>query len=206
MKVRQSPTVGTIHFSHPLRTIDDFDETIDDVALASIASSLKAISLKPVLFEEFCVADRLLFSADDYLDLGNSRIMKEINSLLTNNEMTKLLSLLLISLSTKSLSLCSFRLFYINKPEEVKAISTKVTKEELDDAIEDGYGVKYSKDRKKLLKAPYGLSGSYVISKGTVVVCDSAFSSCESLESIEIPNSVTSIGNGTFCIYVSVII
>ena len=30
MKGRKSPTVGTKDFSHPLRTVDDFDETIDD--------------------------------------------------------------------------------------------------------------------------------------------------------------------------------
>lgn len=35
-------------FSHPLRTVDDFDETIDDFSLASIALSLKAISMESV--------------------------------------------------------------------------------------------------------------------------------------------------------------
>ena len=44
MKGRKSPTKGTKNFSHPLRTVDDFDETIDDFSLASIALSLKAIS------------------------------------------------------------------------------------------------------------------------------------------------------------------
>ena len=61
MKGQKSPTIGTKDFSHPLRTVDDFDETIDDFALASIALSLKAISLKPSLLDEYGAADRLLF-------------------------------------------------------------------------------------------------------------------------------------------------
>ena len=41
MKGQTSPTVGTKDFSHPRRTKADFDETIDDFSLASIALSLK---------------------------------------------------------------------------------------------------------------------------------------------------------------------
>ena len=47
-----------------LRTVGDFDETINDFALASIALSLKAISLNPYLLDEYGAADRLLFSAE----------------------------------------------------------------------------------------------------------------------------------------------
>ena len=71
MKGQKSPTIGTKDFSHPLRTIDDFDETIDDFALATIALSLKAISLDSSLFNRFGASDRLLFSANDYLDLAD---------------------------------------------------------------------------------------------------------------------------------------
>lgn len=53
MKGQKSPTIGTKDFSHPLRTVDDFDETIDDFALASIALSLKAIFLNPSLLNEY---------------------------------------------------------------------------------------------------------------------------------------------------------
>ena len=35
MKGQKSPTIRTKDFSHPLRTVDDFNETIDDFALAS---------------------------------------------------------------------------------------------------------------------------------------------------------------------------
>ena len=84
MKGQKSPTIGTKDFSHPLRTVDDFDESIDDFALASIALSLKAISLKPSLFDEYGAADRLLFSADDYHDLSRSKVMSALQELMND--------------------------------------------------------------------------------------------------------------------------
>ena len=77
-------------------------------------------------------------------------------------------------------------------------LSTVATDEELNEAITDEWGVKYSKDERKLLKAPYELNGTYSIRKGTKIICDGSFCHCESLESIVIPDSVTSIGNRAF--------
>ena len=116
MKGQKSPTIGTKDFSHPLRTVDDFNETIDDFALASIALSLKAISLKPSLFDEYGAADRLLFSADDYCDLSKSKVMAALQEQMNNEELTILLSMFLLAKAKKNLALCSFRTFSISKP------------------------------------------------------------------------------------------
>ena len=89
MKGQKSPTIGTKDFSHPLRTVDDFDETIDDFALASIALSLKAISLKPSLLDEYGAADRLLFSVNDYNKLCKINLWKKLSKI-KNNEIKKL--------------------------------------------------------------------------------------------------------------------
>ena len=40
-------------------------------------------------------------------------------------------------------------------------MSTEATDEELNEAITDEFGVKYSKDGRKLLKVPYELNGTY---------------------------------------------
>lgn len=92
MKGQKSPTIGTKDFSHPLRTVDDFDETIDDFALASIALSLKAISLNPSLLDEYGAADRLLFSAEDYRDLSKSKVLAALQELMNDEEVNMLLS------------------------------------------------------------------------------------------------------------------
>ena len=198
MKGQKSPTIGTKDFSHPLRTIDDFDETIDDFALASIALSLKAISLNPSLLQTYGASDRLLFSATDYIDLSKSNTFTALQGLLADEEAKTLLSMFLLASAKKDLSMCSFRLFGVQKPKEGEVWSTEVTDEDLKNAVEDEFGVKYSKDWKRLLKAPYKIEGEYHIREGVKVIGDSAFWGCESLSSINIPNSVTYIGNDAF--------
>lgn len=198
MKGQKSPTIGTKDFSHPLRTIDDFDETIDDFALASIALSLKAISLDSSLLQSYGASDRLLFSGTDYLDLRKSKIFTALQSLLADVEARTLLSMFLLASAQKDLSMCSFRLFGLQKPKEKEVWSTEVTKEDLKNAVEDEYGVKYSKDWKRLLKAPTDLDGMYSIRKGVKVIANYAFRFCKSLVNINIPKGVTSIGNSAF--------
>ena len=78
----------------------------------------------------------------------------------------------------------------------VEPISTKATKE--DGEWYDEYGVKYSADRMKLIRAPENLYGNYRVLDGTVVICDDAFSGCRNLKEIILPSSITSIGGGTF--------
>ena len=197
MKGGISPTLGTKDFCHPLRTVNDFDETIDDFSLASIALSLKALSLKPTLLKEFGASDRLIFSADDYRDLGNSKVIVSLQTLFNDPDFLKLYALFLLAHSQRSLSMCSFRLFGVEKPKEEEVLSTKITQEDLKNAVEDEFGVKYSKDGKRLLWAPIG--GEYTIRKGTKVICDGAFLTWDSkLTTIHIPDSVTSIGNSAF--------
>ena len=198
MKGKKSPTIGTKDFSHPLRTIDDFDETIDDFALASIALSLKAISLDSSLLQSYGASDRLLFSATDYLDLSKSKIFAALQGLLSDVEARTLLSMFLLASAQKDLSMCSFRLFGLQKPKEMEVWSTEVTDEDLKNAVEDEYGVKYSKDWKRLLRAPSRLTGRYSIRKGAKVIGKNAFFKCISLTSINIPKSVTTIGECAF--------
>lgn len=204
MKGRKSPTIGTKDFAHPLRTVDDFDETIDDFALAVIALSLKAISLDPSLYTTYGASDRLLFAASDFLDLSKSKVLAALQSLLADEELKTLLSMFLMATAKKNLSMCSFRLFGLEEPhcevpKEVEVLSTEVTEEEIKNGIEDEYGVTYSKDGKRLLKASRRkLSGHYMIKEGTKVICNEAFLWLSSLTSINIPDSVTSIGNRAF--------
>ena len=202
MKGSQSPTIGTRDFSHPLRTVDDFDETIDDFSLASIALSLKAISMKSTLLDIYGASDRLLFSENDYRNPSNSKVISALQELMCDKDFCTLYSLFMLALARKELSACSFRLFIGEKPNITPVmnedLSTKRTEEELKEAFVDGRGVKYSKDGRKLLKAPGKLSGAYSVKEGTRIICDLAFSFCSSLSEIVIPSSVTSIGDCAF--------
>ena len=74
---------------------------------------------------------------------------------------------------------------------------TKATAKDLADAVEDEYGVKYSRDGKRLLKANGSLT-EYTVKPGTCIVCDEAFYWCESLQDVKLPDTVEIIGNGAF--------
>ena len=171
MKGQKSPTIGTKDFSHPLRTVDDFDETIDDFALASIALSLKAISLKPSLLDEYGAADRLLFSADDYCDLSKSKVMAALQEQINNKELTTLLSMFLLAKAKKNLALCSFRTFSISKPfydvEELIKLADLLFEKSKDEANHKKAFRLYSiADSKGSLYAKACLGYCYCLGKG----------------------------------------
>ena len=199
MKGQKSPTIGTKDFSHPQRTIDDFDKTIDDFALVSIALSLKAISLKPSLLDEFGAADRLLFSVEDYRDLSKSKILVALQELMVNNELLQFYSLFLLAYTGKNLSMFSSCFIRVEKPYVIEMLDTKVTDEEIENAVMDKYGIKYSKDGQRLLKADrYYIVGQCTIESKIKVICDNAFEKCEEMSSVVLPASVTNIGHFAF--------
>ena len=207
MKGQKSPTIGTKDFSHPLRTVDDFDETIDDFALASIALSLKAISMNSKLLDTYGASDRLLFSESDYRNPTSSKAISALQDLMCDKDFCTLYSLFMLALARKELSACSFRLFIGEKPNIIPVmnedLSTETTEEELKEAFVDEWGVKYSKDGRKLLKAPQELKGCYSIKEGIRIICDRAFDWCCSLSNIVIPDSVASIGKEAFSYCIS---
>ena len=200
MKGQKSPTIGTKDFSHPLRTVDDFNETIDDFALASIALSLKAISKNSTLLDAYGASDRLLFSESDYRTPSSSKAISALQDLMCDKDFCTLYSLFMLALARKELSACSCRLFIGEKPipsQTIEDLSTEITEDELKEAFMDEWGVKYSKDGRKLLKAPRELREGYSVKEGTRIICNNAFAGC-SLSNIAIPDSVTAIGDSAF--------
>ena len=200
MKGQKSPTIGTKDFSHPLRTVDDFNETIDDFALASIALSLKAISMNSTLLDIYGASDRLLFSESDYRTPSSSKAISALQDLMCDKNFCTLYSLFMLALARKELSACSCRLFIGEKPipsQTIEDLSTEITEDELKEAFIDERGVKYSKDVRKLLKVPQELRRGYSVKEGTRIICNNAFAGC-SLSNIAIPDSVTAIGDSAF--------
>ena len=201
MQGQKARELGSPDYRHPLRTEDCFNEHIDDFPLALIGMSLKAIALDTSLLQNNARSDSLLLSESDFHNIGECLMMKSLCALLNDAEFSKLYALFILAHSQQELSAVSFRLFLLNKVEKPieEVLSTEATEEDRKYAIIDEYGVKYSRDGKKLLKAYFSSwEEEYVVREGTEVICDGAFSCCFSLQSVTIPNSVTSIGDEAF--------
>lgn len=196
MKGQKSPTIGTKDFSHPLRTVDDFDENIDDFALASIALSLKAISLKPSLLDEYGAADRLLFSAEDYRDLSKSKVVVSLSELLGDTDLRLLYSLFNIAFVKKNLSFVSFRMFNIALPDNCWQEKNRF--DDLKQVFIDEFGVKYGRNGLILIRAPKDISGTYRIRKECRFINTKAFKGCSNLEKLILPHSLKTIGGMAF--------
>ena len=192
MKGQKSPTIGTKDFSHPLRTVDDFDQTIDDFALASIALSLKAVSLKPSLLDEYGAADRLLFSAEDYRDLSNSNVVVSLSELLGDTDLRLLYSLFNIAFVKKNLSFVSSRMFNIALPDNCWQEKNRF--DDLKQVFIDEFGVKYGRNGLILIRAPKDISGTYRIRKECRFINTKAFKGCSNLEKLILPHSLKTIG------------
>ena len=192
MKGQKSPTIGTKDFSHPLRTVDDFNETIDDFALASIALSLKAISLRSSLLDEYGGADRLLFSVEDYRDLSNSNVFVSLSELLGDTDLLLLYSMFNIACVKKNLSFVSFRMFNIALPDNCWQEKNRF--DDLKQVFIDEFGVKYGRNGLILIRAPKDISGAYRIRKECRFINTKAFKGCSNLEKLILPHSLKTIG------------
>ena len=199
MKGQKAREMGSPDFRHPARTEDNFNEHIDDFSLASILLSLRVIAEEPALLEKYGAADRLLFSEKDYRAIHDCQLLKDIFPA-EFPEVNTLVGLFIIALTQSDLSNISFRLLSLERPKEpeIEIISTEVTEEDKKDAWTDEFGVRYSKDGKKLLESTDQCLTNYTIRQGTRSICDSAFWNSLSLHSVTIPDSVTSIGDEAF--------
>ena len=199
MQGQKARELGSPDFRHPLRTEADFNEHIDDFPAISILLSLRLIAADPSLLDSYGASDRLLFAESDYRDISSCALFKEVFPS-HDVDVNTLVSLFTIADMHKSLSHVSFRLLAVRKPqrpEKIEILSTEVTKDDLANAVEDGFGAKFSKDGKRLLRGPDNIKG-YKIKEGTKVICDDAFFLRRSLQEISLPIGVTAIGHRAF--------
>ena len=197
MKGQKARELGSPDFRHPQRTVDDFDEHIDDFSIVSILFSLKAISDNSKLLERFGAIDRLLLSENDYMSLSASSLIKAI---IPNkqNITNRLAGILILELSHYNMIDSLYRLVVIPAPCKYndEELSTEITIRDWENSWKDEFGVRYNKYGDKLLRVPSSLA-SFTIKEGTKVICDMAFC-CSGIEKIDLPVSVKKIGKYAF--------
>ena len=199
MKGQKAREMGSPDFRHPARTEETFNEHIDDFSLASILLSLRVIAEEPALLEKYGAADRLLFSEKDYRAIHDCQLLKDIFPS-ECPEVNTLVGLFIIALTQSDLSDVSFRLLSLERPKEpeIEIISTEVTEEDEKDAWTDEFGVKYSKDGKKLIGHTISLENvDYKVKEGVIIICDRALQH-SNVRGIFLPDSIKAIGAVAF--------
>ena len=198
MSGQKARELGSPDFRHPQRTLNEFNDNIDNFPIASILLSLKAISINPQLIEEFGAPGRLLFSELDYIDLAESRLMHHITHISFCDGVEQLLTLFYFThsyLNIKPTFIKDYNYKKVNLPNP-----TTVTKEDLNNSFKDSYSAMYSKDRKRLLVGAYGL-GTYKICPKTEIICNNAFffgKECWNDINVVISENVKEIGRNPF--------
>jgi|GEM_PF-3074673 hypothetical protein len=94
---RKAIEEGSPNYQHPKRHEQTFNEKLDYFSMTIIALSIKALSLNQNLFNKFNNDDNIIFSANDFNNLFNSDIYKELYKL-NNKTIKKLLDDLFILL------------------------------------------------------------------------------------------------------------
>ena len=188
MKGQKARELGSPDFRHPQRNENDFDEHIDDFSFVSILLSLKMLSINPQLLSDFRNSGGLLLSARDYRDIGDSELLKIINSHSTDLELKSLFDLFLSVI-------VRYKYSFISKPIKLpRPFKAPVINGE--EIYVDKYGAIFSPDRKKLLK---GINvKSYFVPYGTEVISEKAFKDCYLLRMIIIPETVKVIQKEAF--------
>ena len=208
MKGQKARELGSPDFRHPLRTENDFDEHFDDFPISSIILSLKAISISPLLFEEFGGTNRLLMTERNYHDLYKSQIMNHLFYMLSIKDFAIVFSIFISSLNNYGIdnnAKSAIKELKFEFSSHHMLLHTKQQEIDRKRWYEDDRRIRYSIDGKRLL---YGdeLFSDYEIHEGTEIICDNAFSGIyyldgsgwRNLEQIIIPKSIKYIGVNPF--------
>lgn len=208
MKGQKARELGSPDFRHPLRTEDNFGNYIDDFPLALILFSLKAISINPLLIEEYGTGDSLLLSENDYRNIIDSKIMHILVFFTSVSDFSQIFSLFITTLSQFGPNSSIVQLFnnlLIQLSYKRMLFYSHYSKEDIYNGVEDENGILYSSDRKKLIRGRC-IYNPFEILPGTETICDDAFSppnfdDClcwNYIKKITIPSSVKNIGRNPF--------
>lgn len=119
MKGQKARELGSPDFRHPQRTVDDFDEHVDDFPIIIILLSLNCISIDYERFQELFQSDGTLFHESDYIDLANSKAFKHVLVLIRYKDINRLYAVLTIVLLEKEIDYKSYMILFNDYQKEI---------------------------------------------------------------------------------------
>ena len=175
------------------------DEGLDFVEFINLGGILRWNKSKQLMHQKFCIIDDKVVISGSYNWTNKAEYNDELVSIYKDETPTIEFYNNLFSTLQKKYK-AEPKPVSTPKPKEpeFEDLSTDVTDEDLANAWTDEFGVMYSNDGKRVLKASKPLKGmDYEIIDDTLVICDGAFQKKE-LHGITLPNSVKKIGAVAF--------
>ncbi len=185
MEGEEPRELGSPNFRHPFRDSKIYDSYIDDFSFALICMSLRAITLDPLIYEEFGSPDHLLLNEADIID-SSAPIKTRLRDYLNDEYFRDFARLFDSALKYGDLRFISLSNFSIPEPNQGLAVcSRKVSA----DSIHDNGGV----------LSHFEDNSIEVLIEGHVKVIKSfAFNNCKTLEKVVFPNGLEEISADAF--------
>ena len=175
MRGQKAREIGSTNYRLPDRTIDDFNEHIDDFALAAISLSLKATSISYGILEKVGGQESFIFSENDYYNIKESAKFQTLTELMYDDcSIAPYISTFILALNHTVLVPNNFNF----GDTHVSELLTRAQFFTRTDEPMDEVGVIYSYDGKRVLKFDYSVSEEtdIHIKEGVVCICEEAFS------------------------------
>lgn len=81
IKELKANEVGHPNYQHPLRTEEHYNHRIDYFSSIVIYLGLRAINIKPDLWNKYDNGENILFKTPDFIDVENSQLVKELEKI-----------------------------------------------------------------------------------------------------------------------------
>ena len=224
MRGQKAREIGSPDYQRPDRNRDNFNQHIDDFALATIALSITALAIEPEDFAYKTNSDGMLLSAADYKDIAYSEIFQSLLQLSQHEiEIGKFVSTFIAALSGIRLNRHHFDLsglvtsyadsngvmtyrhvFLLGLNQQERVVIPNYVKKIGDFAFKNVSTLKSIIIPNSVTSiGKYAFSDCSSLSNVTIpnsvtLIGDFAFGSCSSLKSVTIPNSVIAIGYAAF--------
>lgn len=166
--------IGSVNYRLPDRTVNDFNEYIDDFALAAISLSLKATSISYGILDKAGTNESFLFSESDYYNLKESETFQLLTELMYDDcSIAPYISTFILALNHTVLVPDNFNFGDTH-------VSDLITRGQCFTHVDepmDEVGVIYSYDGKRVLKFDYSVSEETEIhiKEGVISICEDAF-------------------------------
>lgn len=201
MSGQKAREIGSINYRLPDRTTNDFNEHIDDFALAAISLSLKVTSISYGILDKVGANESFLFSESDYYNLRESETFQMLTELMyADCSIAPYISTFLLALNHTVLVPDNFNFGDIRVSDLLTRAPSYVYWHRKNEPM-DEVGVIYSHDGKRVLGFDDSVCNEteIYIKEGVICICEEAFSLSNRKLNLHFPKSLRFFTRDSLC-------